>query len=610
MQPKYILILICLLIAAPAMAQEPTRSQQKKAAPARTGSTTLEKIAKDIEEGQPQEVIAAGYEKLAKELSDKGDYTRAEDYLKRAQKIYETLKDKDKLAHIARELAKVQEAQNNLSDASANYDLAQSTAKDSRVQALNANDRNRLANKDNPLAQQRYIRENMELQAEMNNPEEQALSLKQMAETSQAMGNTEEAVQYLEEAAVRVETVNPAANFQIRQDIAKTLEADNQTEKALEINKELLAEAKKTENPKDEIKQLQNLSSNYFDAANKEEGIKALQQAYHIAVESGHTLAAKQSLQLLVEQYTKDRKPQLALEAYSDFMSRLDSLVRNDSTLIDEKFFQVQEEKILRLEKERELKDELIQKSNTINYVLIGTIVLILIFFALIARALYSIKKKNKRIALQSLRREMNPHFIFNSLNSVNQFIAQNNELEANKYLSSYSKLMRNMMENSNKDFIPLSVEMEQLREYLDLEYMRFGDKFKYIIEQDSSIDADATYIPNMLIQPQLENAIWHGLRYREGRGLLTLRIAPDGNNLSVAIEDNGIGLTKSKELKTKHQRQHNSRGLTNTHERIALLNSLYGTTISIDIHEKQGNESGVIVTLHFPLMDKNKMRE
>src|SRR5690606_8044406 len=133
------------------------------------------------------------------------------------------------------------------------------------------------------------------------------------------------------------------------------------------------------------------------------------------------------------------------------------------------------------------------------------------------------IKTKNKEIALQSLRREMNPHFIFNSLNSVNHFIAQNNELEANKFLTSYSNLMRNTMENSNKDFVTLSNEISNLKKYLELEHLRFRDKFDYKISVDDNLDPDSTWLPNMIIQPHLENAIWHGLRYKEQKGLLTL---------------------------------------------------------------------------------------
>ncbi len=194
----------------------------------------------------------------------------------------------------------------------------------------------------------------------------------------------------------------------------------------------------------------------------------------------------------------------------------------------------------------------------------------------------------------------MNPHFIFNSLNSVNQFIAENNELEANKYLTSYSNLMRNMMENSNKDYVNLSVEIEQLTKYLELEKLRFADKFEYIIEVDENIDKDTAQIPNMIIQPNLENAIWHGLRYKESKGLLKLKFTKEGNKTVVFIEDNGIGLQESKNIKTKNQKLHESRGLKNVHERIYLLNKLYQKNIRFEVIEKSGVESGVIVRLEF----------
>jgi LytS/YehU family sensor histidine kinase len=267
--------------------------------------------------------------------------------------------------------------------------------------------------------------------------------------------------------------------------------------------------------------------------------------------------------------------------------------------LVDAKIFQVTEEKIKQLEKERALKDELITKKNKFNYVLIGSVILMLILLGLIAKALFSIKTKNKKIALQSLRREMNPHFIFNSLNSVNQFIAQNNELEANKYLTSYSNLMRNMMETSNKDFISLSNELEQIKKYLDLEHLRFQDKFDYEIVVDEKLDADAILVPNMLIQPHLENAIWHGLRYRETKGKLKVAFTEENQLIKVSIEDDGIGVEKSKELKTQNQKVHESRGLKNVEERINLLNDLYHQQISYSISSGTGG-NGTMVTLYF----------
>ncbi|MES2690684.1 MAG: histidine kinase, partial [Bacteroidota bacterium] len=216
----------------------------------------------------------------------------------------------------------------------------------------------------------------------------------------------------------------------------------------------------------------------------------------------------------------------------------------------------------------------------------------------LIVKAWYAIRKKNKQIALQSLRREMNPHFLFNSLNSVNQFIAGNNELAANKYLSSYAGLMRRIMENSNKDFISLGSELEQLTKYLDLEKLRFSEKFDYTISIDPKLDKDTIMVPNMIIQPNLENAIWHGLRYRETKGLLHIAFTKEDRKTCVTISDNGIGYAQSKLLKTDNQKQYESRGLHNVEERINLLNQLNKSHITMDMFDKSTPETGVIVTI------------
>lgn len=223
-----------------------------------------------------------------------------------------------------------------------------------------------------------------------------------------------------------------------------------------------------------------------------------------------------------------------SIDLYHRFLADLEGLIEADSTLVDTRIFRVTEEKIARLEKEKDLKDELIREKNTFNYVLIFSLSLLLLLLFLIVKSLYSIKNKNRKIALQSLRREMNPHFIFNSLNSVNQFIAQNNELEANKYLSSYSRLMRSTMENSNKDFIPLGKELALLKEYLALEQLRFSDKFTYRIDVDEDLDVDTCLVPNMLIQPQLENAVWHGLRYKPEKGLLQVSFRKENDRLDI----------------------------------------------------------------------------
>jgi len=575
----------------------------KSRIPVRNVKEAVKQLSNSLESSKSDRDIAGDYVVLAKEFYAQGDYVRAENNLQQAIPLYN--KNKEQQAEVYRELARAQEMQGKFDEAIASYNNAAKTTKKKDLKEINQNDANRLKNRSNPVAQSSYVQRNIDISNTVQKKDVAAVAHQQMAKIKLEMDDAEGAVQELESALVNVQD-NPDEALKIKQEIAKTYVADEQYDKAISLNESLVSETQKSNNPQAEIGQLKNLAHTYFEAKDENKGIQTLEQAYNLAMENNQTLEARNTLRELTNYYKENNDIPSALNAYNDFVYKLDTLIKADSTLIEEKYFQLHEDRIKRLENERALKDELIMRTNRFNYVLLGAIILILIFLGLIVKSLFSINKKNKRIALQSLRREMNPHFIFNSLNSVNQFIAQNNELEANKYLTSYSRLMRNIMENSNKDFITLTTELDQLKEYLELEHMRFQDKFTYTIQVDSTLDMDATYMPNMVIQPQLENAIWHGLRYKDKDGELTLHIGKSGDDLIVTVEDNGIGLKRSQELKTKHQRQHHSRGLNNTNERIQLLKELYHIPISLHIHDKEGeNNTGVIVTLKLPLINK-----
>lgn len=158
-------------------------------------------------------------------------------------------------------------------------------------------------------------------------------------------------------------------------------------------------------------------------------------------------------------------------------------------------------------------------------------------------------------------------------------------------------------MENSNKDFVSLSTELELLRQYLALEQMRFPDKLDYQIVVSEAIDPDTTQFPNMILQPLLENAIWHGLRYKTGKGQLFLEITLLNGHLEAKVEDNGIGLAQSQALKTAHQMMRPSIGLANIQARIALLNQLYGTRISFELSDKTKPDTGAVARIGLKLL-------
>lgn len=560
----------------------------------------IKELSKSLDENLADSILAKNYIQLAQSFAIKKQYDKAEENYKKAKAIYVKIKDKQNNALVERELAKLLELQGKITKAIESYELAGQLSNQADMKSLNQNDANRLKLQNNPKEQSKFIVSNVNLSDKIQSTSEQQFALKQKAQLDLKENKLEEALVSLEEA--QEIAVSPMETMELTQQMADVYSKADRKEEALAMSKKAVEVAKKIDDPSLQIEQMKILSSNYAETKDSIAAMEVLEDAYEVAIKGSSIKEANQMLKELTEKYLKEHNTQKALELYADFAQQLDSLIDTDSTLIDSRFLEIQEQRISQLEKERELKDKLIQTQNTINYVLIAVIILILVFIIFIVRTLYSITKKNKKIALQSLRREMNPHFIFNSLNSVNQFIAQNDELEANKYLTSYSRLMRSTMENSNKDFIPLSTELEHLKEYLDLERLRFHDKFTYTLTVDPQIDTDFVLVPNMLIQPQLENAIWHGLRYREEKGLLQINIEQKDQLISIKIEDNGIGLQKSVEMKTSHQKKHHSRGLKNTYERISLLNSLYKSNIKITITDKSEEESGVIVQIEFPI--------
>lgn len=604
MNQKIILVFLCLLYPLIGFSQMEKNMSRMTGQNPQSKKSAVQDLSRSLQSGRKDEALAARYEAAAQELITKKDYAKAENFLKTAKQLYERRRNKEKIAAVVREIAKVQEAQSKESEAIESYLLASRTSVDETQKSLNNNDASRLRSRADTKSKTSYIQQNIDLMESSEDKAEQATAYQQMAEVNLQMNNKPEAIGNLKNALDAAKG-QPEKAVEIKREMANVYASSKEYEKAIDINEKMVAEAREANDPQMEIAHLQNLSSSYFDANAIGKGVSSLKEAYNIALKEGRTIDAKRSLDLLTSYYRKERDLSNAVTLYVDFMDRFESLIKSDSSLIDSKILEENLSKIEQLEKERALKDELIEKTNTFNYVLIGSIFIVLVFLLLIVKALYDIRRKNKKIALQSLRREMNPHFIFNSLNSVNQFIAQNNEMEANKYLSSYSKLMRNMMENSNNDFIPLSTELDQMKEYLDLEHLRFNEKFSYEIEVDDNLDADALYVPNMLIQPQLENAVWHGLRYKETKGLLSLRVYEEKNTIYIKIEDNGIGLKKSKELKTKNQKAHKSRGLNNTQERVELLNKLYNSSIVIDISDKIGEDPGVLVTISFPIINK-----
>ena len=181
------------------------------------------------------------------------------------------------------------------------------------------------------------------------------------------------------------------------------------------------------------------------------------------------------------------------------------------------------------------------------------------------------LQHKTVELEMQALRAQMNPHFIFNSLNSVNMFILENNKSQASEYLSKFSRLVRLILHHSQESFIPLDRELEALQLYLELESLRFEKRFDYKISV-KDIDTTMTKVPPLIIQPYAENAIWHGLMQKKEKGHLEIEIYGTEKILFCKITDDGIGRDRAAELKSKSSLPHKSLGMRITADRLAML--------------------------------------
>jgi ligand-binding sensor domain-containing protein len=202
----------------------------------------------------------------------------------------------------------------------------------------------------------------------------------------------------------------------------------------------------------------------------------------------------------------------------------------------------------------------------------------------------------NRRIAqveMSALRAQMNPHFVFNCLNSINRFILLNDPETASGYLTKFSRLIRLILDNSRTETVPLDKELEALRLYIDMETMRFDGRFSYQITVDPHVQTEHREVPPLLIQPYVENAIWHGLMQKKEPGMLWIRIFEQNNILHLEVEDNGIGRVKAHEIKSKSAVTHKSHGMQVTAERLDIIRNLYGMEANVAIEDLQ-TESGL----------------
>jgi len=217
-------------------------------------------------------------------------------------------------------------------------------------------------------------------------------------------------------------------------------------------------------------------------------------------------------------------------------------------------------------------------------------------------------EKKLANVEMTALLAQMNPHFIFNSLNSIDSYIIRNESKQASEYLNNFARLMRLILQNSRSNYISLKDELIALELYLQMESLRFKNKFQYAIDVDEGLDTTSIVIPPMLIQPYIENAIWHGVMTKSNgdTGKVELNIYKRKDSLYCIVSDNGIGRKKAAELREKKLNNHKrSMGMQITQDRIEIINKLYNLNTSVkiyDVENENGEAAGTRVELIIPI--------
>ena len=316
----------------------------------------------------------------------------------------------------------------------------------------------------------------------------------------------------------------------------------------------------------------------------------------------------------LYQQYQKLKNLEKALHHHVRFEEEKSSLVkleRNKMLMEADTRYQTQkkEQQIISLTQQNKIKEDKLRLRGLMLASLAGLLIVTGIITTLLIRHSF-LKNINRSLVLEQklLRSQMNPHFIFNTLSSIQFFILQEDPDKASRYLAKFSKLVRNILDNSLAESVTLSQEISTLENYLELQKIRYNETFDYLIQVDEGLEADDILIPPMLCQPFVENSIEHGFKYRENPGLVEIHVYRRENDLVIRIKDNGIGRSKAKEIESANNNDHRSLATNLISDRLKILNRKPGRKIRLEITDIT-NKSGIVEGTKVILVFSNEMK-
>lgn len=463
-----------------------------------------------------------------------------------------------------------------------------------------------------------FYNQALEIRKKQNNPDGLASSLQNVGVIYESMGDNDLALEYYLEA---LEIRNSLDNKNDIAELLMNIGIIHISNKHFDLAEQKLLESIEIfrENRNQHFIAYNNimLGKLYFEMNQHETAYPYIIEGLEIAKNINNKVYESDAYELLSEYYTAKNDYHKAFEFQQNQLNLKDSIFGDE---LAQKVAEMQtrfdtekkEKEIEILARDKEINLLQIKRQSAQLYTLFGFVALIILIFVLFYNRI-RLKRINERTALEKqnleteqrlLRSQMNPHFIFNSMNSIQSFISGNDSFTAMTYLSKFAQLMRNILENSRKSLITLLDESNTLELYMELEQTRFNKKFEFIIDIDPELSPEEVYIPPMLIQPFVENAIKHGLRNKEGLGLLEVEFRTNYNLLNCIIRDNGIGREKAEALKKESSKSHRSQGMEVTRERLSAISRSKNINVNFeitDLKKENGTAAGTQVVVNLP---------
>jgi len=427
-----------------------------------------------------------------------------------------------------------------------------------------------------------------------------------MEDLNEAMNHFKLAINILKKNGLEQQLASGYINLGgLLTEMRKFDEALSYYEKALEV-------MEKTNNPIGIANAKLSIGEYYLKKnENLKSGITISLEGLDIAKKVDYYAGQKAGYDILKTLYRNEGNFEKSLIMYEKYVALEDSLTlisyETNIAGLEQKY---QVAKTEREKLELETINERIAK-NLQKFVIWGTLIIIILIGSIIGIGLYFRQRelKYKLLAIEleqkALKAQMNPHFIFNSLVSIQSCIIEGDRMTAYTYQSKFAKLLRLILQNSEEKSITLKKELESLKLYIELEQFRVEDKFDFILEVESHI-IENQMTPSMIFQPFVENAIWHGLlTKKDGKGLLTIRLTQEGNRIKCLIDDNGIGRKQAEFNNFKvRDPNHKSMGMDVTRSRIEIFNRENGSNVQVVIHDKYENEisKGTSVVFYLPI--------